>query len=84
MVEISISDIAKRPKILDELRDIAKVVNKKDNSIRGLFIPLHLMDAKVRHLIQEIEQERKQALLKRIAQAQKEDSIGDGAVGDGL
>jgi len=38
MKTISISDIAKRPSILDNLDDIAKIVNKKTNEVKGVFI----------------------------------------------
>ena len=38
MKTISISDIAKRPSILDNLDDMAKIVNKKTNEVKGVFI----------------------------------------------
>ncbi|BDY13679.1 hypothetical protein [Hydrogenimonas cancrithermarum] len=38
MKTISISDIAKKPSVLDNLDDIAKVVNKKTNEVKGIFI----------------------------------------------
>jgi len=39
MVELSISDISKKPSLLDELDDIAKIVNKKTGEAKGIFIP---------------------------------------------
>jgi len=84
MVEVSISEISKHPKILDELDEIAKVVNKKDKKIRGVFIPASMMSDELERYIKAIERQRKRELLKRIAKAQREDRIGDGTVGDGL
>jgi hypothetical protein len=52
MVELSISEISKHPKILEELREIAKVVNKKSRKVRGIFVPLAELDEE---LIKEIE-----------------------------
>ena len=38
MKVISISDIAKKPSILDNLDDIAQIVNKKTREVKGIFI----------------------------------------------
>jgi len=54
MVEISISDISKRPSILDNLEDIAKIVNKKSDEVKGLFIPFEESEV-FRKLIEEIQ-----------------------------
>lgn len=83
MVEISISELSKHPKILDELDDIARVVNKKEGVIKGIFIPI-AMKKDIEDLLEMIAKRKKEALLKRVAKAQQRDKIGDGAVGDGL
>jgi len=54
MVELSISEISKHPKILDELKEIAKIVNKKSNTLKGIFIPLEDLKG-VEELVREIE-----------------------------
>ncbi|MRI83662.1 MAG: hypothetical protein C6I00_04505 [Nitratiruptor sp.] len=54
MVEISISELSKHPKILDELTEIAKVVNKKEGKIKGVFIPLKDFES-IRTILEEIE-----------------------------
>ncbi len=38
MKSISISDIAKKPSILDEIDDVVEIVNKKTNEVKGVFI----------------------------------------------
>lgn len=54
MVELSISDISKKPSLLDELDDIAKIVNKKTHEIKGIFVPYE--DSKLFHkLFKELE-----------------------------
>jgi len=54
MVELSISDISKKPSLLDELDDIAKIVNKKTGEAKGIFIPYEDSDA-FKKLIDELE-----------------------------
>ena len=54
MVELSISDISKKPSLLDELDDIAKIVNKKTGEAKGIFIPYEDSDS-FKKLIDELE-----------------------------
>ena len=84
MVELSISEISKHPKILEELREIAKVVNKKSRKVRGIFVPVGVLGEEFDKFIERIERESREQVLRRIAEAQKLDPIEDGAVGDGL
>ena len=57
MIELSISDISKKPSLLTNLDDVAKIVNKKKNEIKGLFIPFE--ESKFfKELIEEIEYRR--------------------------
>jgi len=39
MTQVGISDISKNPSIFDKLDDLAQVVNKKTNQVKGIFIP---------------------------------------------
>ncbi len=54
MVELSISDISKKPSLLDELNDVAKIVNKKTGEAKGIFIPMDESEL-FKKLIKEIE-----------------------------
>ena len=54
MVELSISDISKKPSLLDDLNDVAKIVNKKTGEAKGIFIPME-ESAFFKKLIEEIE-----------------------------
>ena len=54
MVELSISDISKKPSLLDELNDVAKIVNKKTGEAKGIFIPMEESEL-FKNLIKEIE-----------------------------
>ena len=54
MVELSISDISKKPSLLDELNDVAKIVNKKTGEAKGIFIPMEESEL-FKKLIEEIE-----------------------------
>jgi hypothetical protein len=54
MIELSISDISKKPSLLNGLKDIAKIVNKKTKEVKGVFIPFE--DIKfAKDMIKEIE-----------------------------
>ncbi|WP_294955240.1 hypothetical protein [Sulfurovum sp.] len=39
MLKVGISDISKNPSLFDKLDDLAEVVNKKTNQVKGVFIP---------------------------------------------
>jgi len=39
MTKVGISDISKNPSLFDKLDDLAEVVNKKTNQVKGVFIP---------------------------------------------
>ncbi|HHD77456.1 MAG TPA: hypothetical protein ENK93_03460 [Campylobacteraceae bacterium] len=57
MVELSISDISKKPSLLDELDDIAKIVNKKTGEAKGIFIPYEDASS-FKKLLEELEYRR--------------------------
>ena len=54
MTTLSVSDIVKRPSILDEVDDIVRVVNKKTNEIKGIFIGAKDLK-QMERLIEELE-----------------------------
>ncbi len=54
MKTISISEIAKKPSILDNLDDVAQIVNKKTNEVKGFFISAKDLPY-VKDMIEELE-----------------------------
>jgi len=57
MIEISISDISKRPSLLDELDDMAKIINKKTNEVKGIFISAKDLPY-IKELLEELEYQK--------------------------
>ena len=57
MIELSISDISKRPSILDNLDDIAKIVNKKTDEVKGIFISAKDLPY-IKELLEELEYQK--------------------------
>jgi len=54
MKTISISEIAKKPSVLDNLDDVAQIVNKKTNEVKGVFISAKDLPY-VKDMIEELE-----------------------------
>ncbi len=54
MKTISISDIAKKPSILDDIDDVTQIVNKKTNEVKGIFISAKDMPY-IKDMIEELE-----------------------------
>ena len=54
MKSISISDIAKKPSILDEIDDVVEIVNKKTNEVKGVFISSKDLPY-IKDMIEELE-----------------------------
>ncbi len=44
MIQIGISDISKNPSLIDKLGDVTQIVNKKTKQIKGIFVPVALLD----------------------------------------
>jgi len=57
MIELSISDINKKPAIIDRIDDIAQIINKKTNDVKGYFIPIAYKKY-IEHAMQEIEYQK--------------------------
>ncbi|NPA81117.1 MAG: hypothetical protein GXO31_00725 [Epsilonproteobacteria bacterium] len=66
-----------------EIDEIATIVNGRKKEEIGYFVPKKFKK-EFELFIKEMERKRKVELLKRVAKASKKDSIGDGAVGDGI
>jgi hypothetical protein len=66
-----------------KLDDIATIVNGRKKEEVGYFVPISLKN-EFEKFTKELEKKKKIEKLKRIAQAQKEDPIGDGAIADGI
>ena len=54
---VSISDIVKKPTILDNIDDIVKIVNKKTDEVKGIFISVKDLPL-FENLIEEIEYQK--------------------------
>lgn len=54
MQTISISEIAKKPSILDNIDDVTQIVNKKTNELKGVFISAKDMPY-IQKILEELE-----------------------------
>ena len=57
MIVLSISDINKKPAIIDKLDDVAQIINKKTNDVKGFFIPVAYKEY-IDRAMQEIEYQK--------------------------
>ncbi len=71
MKTISISDLSKKPSILDDIDDVAQIVNKKTNKIKGFFISYDDFPY-VKDIIKEIEYQKWYRRNKGLANPPKE------------
>ena len=81
MLKVSISSL--RDKNYFQKDEVLVIVNSKKKEKIGYFIPVEY-ENQIKDIIDSIEKKKKKELLKRVAEAQKEDSIGDGTVADGI
>jgi hypothetical protein len=84
MLQIGISDISKNPAIIDKLDDVAEILNKKTNQVKGIFIPVVLLD-NFKEVLEEIEYQKfakRNAVLKDKSE-EDDDTLMDG-LGDKL
>ena len=54
MKTISISEIAKKPSVLDNLDDVVQIVNKKTNEVKGFFISAQDLPY-IKDMLEELE-----------------------------
>lgn len=80
MVQIGIADISKTPMIIENLHDVAQIINKKTKTIKGFFIPFEY-----KNIIQDaIEQIEYQKFLERNKSLITNKSDEDKTLMDGL
>lgn len=82
MIEATLSDFRNSQRFVG-CSEVVHIVDGRKNQQIGYFIPTALAKDFESFLVDH-EATKKLALLKRIAQAQQQDAIGDGAVADGL
>ena len=54
MKRVSISEISKKPSILDDIDDVVEIVNKKTNEVKGVFISAKDLPF-IKDIIEELE-----------------------------
>lgn len=57
MKTISISDIVKKPSILDNVDDVVQIIDKKKDDIKGFFISMRDYEL-IKDMIEEIEYQK--------------------------
>ena len=82
MIEATLADMRKSTDFF-ATEEIIHILDGRKKEEIGYFVPKSLKD-EFNVFIEKVEKKRKLALLKRVAEAQKKDRIGDGAVDDGL
>ena len=82
MIEATLADMRKSTDFFST-KEIIHILDGRKKEEIGYFVPKSLKD-EFNAFIEKVEKKRKLALLKRVAEAQKKDRIGDGAVDDGL
>ena len=79
---ISISDIAKKPSVLDNLDDVAQIVNKKTHEIKGVFISVKDLPY-INDMLEELEYQKWYQRNKGLEEASKEvDGLFEDAVAE--
>ena len=82
MIEATLADMRKSSDFFST-QEIIHILDGRKKEEIGYFVPNALKN-EFNEFIQKIEKKRKLALLKRVANAQKRDPIGDGAIDDGI
>ena len=82
MIEATLADMRKSSDFFST-QEIIHILDGRKKEEIGYFVPKSLKN-EFNEFIKKVEKKRKIALLKRVADAQKRDPIGDGAVDDGI
>ena len=82
MIEATMADLRKSIDFFST-DEIIHVVNGRKKEEVGFFVPKAFKDEFTK-FIDAVEKKKKQQLLKRVANAQLKDEVGDGAVSDGI
>ena len=80
MIQIGIAELNKTPSIIDNMKDIATIVNKKTKDVKGYFIPVEY-EKYIENIINEIEYKR---FLQRNQSLAKYSNNEDETILDGL
>jgi len=82
MIKITLSNLRNNSNFF-KIDNIATIINGRKKEVIGYFIPSKYKD-EFEKFLKSIEEKRKRDILNKILKASREDSIGDGAVGDGI
>ena len=82
MIEATLADLRKSSTFFSQDEIIHIIDGRKKEEI-GYFVPSY-MKAEFEEFLNKLQLKQKRLLLKRVAQAQKNDTVGDGALSDGI
>ncbi|RLA66204.1 MAG: hypothetical protein DRQ78_04560 [Epsilonproteobacteria bacterium] len=82
MIQATLADLRQSSSFF-KTTEVVRIVNARKKEDIGYFIPSIFKEKFERFLI-DLEKDKKRKLLHRIAKASAKDSIGDGAIDDGL
>jgi len=82
MINMTLSSMRNSTNFFD-IDDIALIVNGRKKEEIGYFVP-KIFKEEFEKFLQNIQKKKKQQLLKRVLDASRKDTIGDGAVSDGV
>lgn len=82
MIQIGISDISKNPAIIDNLDDVAQILNKKTKQVKGIFIP-NLYEEEFKKVLEEIEYRRFAERNKSLKHEEMEDKTLEDGLDEG-
>ena len=82
MIETTLSQMRNSSNFF-KTSEIIHILDGRKKEEIGFFVPVALRN-EFQTFIEKIEKQKKETLLKRVAEAQKADPIGDGSVDDGI
>lgn len=82
MIEATMADLRKSISFFTT-DEIIHIVNGRKKEEVGFFVPA-MFKEEFSKFVETLEKKRRMQLLKRVAHAQEQDTIGDGAVEDGI
>jgi len=82
MIEATLAELRKSSSFF-QTTQVIQIVNGRKKEAIGYFVPNVLKD-EFEKFLSKLEREKKRKLLKRVANATKQDPIGDGAIEDGI
>ncbi len=82
MIEATLADLRKSSTFF-KTTQVVHIVNGRKKEDIGYFVP-NILKEKFEKFLAELEKEKKRELLKRVAKASAKDSVGDGAIDDGI